>query len=180
MATHLAFLRGINVGGKNLVSMAELRRLLETLGFTNVKTLLQSGNVVFDGGRKSSASLESLLERKTKKKLGVAVDFHVRTASEWQAIIANNPFSAEAKRDPSHLLVMLMKSAPEPKNVTALQAAIQGPEYVHFDGRQGYLVYPAGIGTSKLTVAIMDRILGHRGTARNWNTVMKLAGMIAG
>jgi uncharacterized protein (DUF1697 family) len=143
-----------------------------------VKTLLQSGNVVFDAGRKTGAALERLLEVETEKALGVGVDFHVRTAAEWDAIIARNPFLAEAKRDPGHLLVMTFKDAPSAKNVNALQAAIKGPEYVHFDGRQGYLVYPAGIGTSKLTSALMDRILSHRGTARNWNTVMKLAGLV--
>jgi uncharacterized protein (DUF1697 family) len=178
MSTHIALLRGINLAGKNMIAMADLRALLEPLGFTGVKTLLQSGNVVFDGGRKSGASLERLLESETEKNLGVAVDYHVRTAAEWCSIIAKNPFPAEAKRDPAHLVVLLMKKAPESKNVKTLQAAIRGPEYLEVDGRQGYVVYPAGIGNSKLTSAVMDRILGVRGTARNWNTVLKLGALV--
>jgi uncharacterized protein (DUF1697 family) len=178
MATHIALLRGINLAGKNLIAMAHLRDLFESLSFTDARTLLQSGNVVFDGSRKTGPALERLLEVETEKALGVAVDYHVRTAAEWQSIIARNPFPTEAKRDPSHLLVMVFKDAPAAKNVKALEAAIIGPEYAKFDGRHGYLVYPAGIGTSKLTTAIIDRILGVRGTARNWNTVLKLGAMV--
>jgi uncharacterized protein (DUF1697 family) len=178
MSTHLAFLRGINVGGKNLIAMADLRALFESLDFMNVKTLLQSGNIVFDGGRKTGAALEKLLEAESSKKFGRDVDYHVRTAAEWQSVIARNPFPAEAKKDPGHLLVMVFKDAPAAKNVKALEGAIKGPEYLKIDGRNGYFVYPAGVGTSKLTAAVIDRVLGLRGTARNWNTTLKLAAMV--
>jgi uncharacterized protein (DUF1697 family) len=178
MPTHIALLRGINVGGRNLISMADLRTLFESLGFREAKTLLQSGNVVFAGGRKSGAALEWLFETEIKKARGLAIDFHVRTAAEWQTIIEHNPFPAEAKKDPGHLLVTVFKDAPAAANIKALEAAVRGPEYVQFDGRTGYFVYPAGMGTSKLTPAIIDRALGLRGTGRNWNTAMKLAGMV--
>jgi uncharacterized protein (DUF1697 family) len=178
MPTHLAFLRGINVGGKNLIAMAELRALLESLDFANVKTLLQSGNIVFDGGRKTGAALEKFLEAESSKKFGRDVDYHVRTAAEWRSIIERNPFPSEAENDPGHLLVMVFKHAPAVKNVKALEAAIKGPEYLQFDGRNGYFVYPAGVGTSRLTAAVIDRILGLRGTARNWNTTLKLAALV--
>src|SRR6478736_3793246 len=120
MPTHLAFLRGINVGGKNLIAMSELRALLESLDFTNVKTLLQSGNIVFDGGRKTGAALEKFLEAESSKKFGRDVDYHVRTAAEWRSVIERNPFPAEAKNDPGHLLVTVFKDAPTAKNVKAL------------------------------------------------------------
>jgi len=178
MPTHLAFLRGINVGGKNIIAMADLRALLESLQFKNVKTLLQSGNIVFDGGKKSGAALEKLLEAESSKKFGRDVDYHVRTAAEWHSIIERNPFPGEATRDPGRLHVMLFKNAPTAKNVKALEAAIKGPEYLQFDGRNGYFVYPAGMGTSKLTPAAIDRVLGLRGTARNWNTTLKLAALV--
>jgi uncharacterized protein (DUF1697 family) len=178
MPTHLAFLRGINVGGKNLIAMADLRALLESLEFKNVKTLLQSGNIAFDGGRKTSAALEKLFEAESSKKFGRDVDYHVRTAAEWRSVIDRNPFPSEAKNDPGHLLVMAFKEAPTAKNVKALEGAIKGPEYLRFDGRNGYFVYPAGVGTSKLTAAVIDRILGLRGTARNWNTTLKLAALV--
>jgi uncharacterized protein (DUF1697 family) len=178
MPSHIALLRGINVGGKNLISMAELRALFESLGFKDVKTLLQSGNVVFAGGKKAGPALEKLLEAESKKKFGSDVDYHVRTAAEWQSIVARNPFPAEAKNDPARLHVFTFKDAPVAKHVKALEAAIVGREYLRFDGRNGYFFYPDGMGTSKLTSAIIDRNLGLRGTARNWNTVLNLAAMV--
>jgi uncharacterized protein (DUF1697 family) len=98
----------------------------------------------------------------------------VRSAAEWLDIIKRNPFPAEAKQDPAHLLVLCLKTAPGSKAFTALQAAITGPERVLGHGRQAYFYYPAGVGRSKLTVSMIDKALG-AGTARNWNTVMKLA-----
>lgn len=178
MALQVALLRGINVGGHNKIAMADLRKLAESLGLANPQTLLQSGNLVFDGGRRSPAALEKLLETETEKKLGVAVDYVVRSADEWQSIIAANPFPKEAKADPSHLVVMCMKTAPKPADVKALQAVIKGPEVVRAAGRELYAWYPAGIGTSKLTNAVIEKKLGTRGTARNWNTALKLADMI--
>ena len=88
--------------------------------------------------------------------------------------MARNPFAAEAKRDPGHLLVMFLKLAPEIKNVEALQAAIVGPEIVRADGAQLYAVYPDGVGRSRLTHGLIEKKLGTRGTGRNWNTVLKL------
>jgi uncharacterized protein (DUF1697 family) len=177
MATHVALLRGINVGGRGLIAMADLRALFEALGFADVKTLLQSGNVVFRGGRKSSAALERLLEVESEKRLNLTIDYLVRTAAEWESVVAGNPFPVEAKRDPSHLLVLFMKEAPDAKSVDALRAAITGPEILRAEGKQVYVVYPAGIGTSKLTSNLIERKLACRGTGRNWNTVLKLAAL---
>jgi uncharacterized protein (DUF1697 family) len=175
---HVALLRAVNVGGKNLVPMADLRALVEELGFTGVRTLLQSGNVVFSG--KAGPATEEKLEKATQKRLGVSTDFHVRTAAEWDDVIAKNPFPEEAKRDPGHLVVMCLKTAPPSGALEALREAIKGNERVAVEGRQAYLVYPDGIGRSKLTVQLVEKKLGARGTGRNWNTVEKLAAMIAG
>ena len=178
MAVCVALLRGINVGGRNLITMSGLRDLLGTLGFTNVRSLLQSGNLVFQSDRRASSKIEQLLEVETKKSLGTSVDYHVRTADEWKAVVANNPFPEEAERDPAHLVALFLKVAPKPKNIETLQAAIRGPEIVRADGKQVYIVYPMGIGTSKLTNTLIDKTLGLRGTARNWNTVVKLAALV--
>jgi len=178
MPSHAALLRGINVGGRNLVAMAKLREMFEALGFSAVQTLLQTGNVIFDGGKKSAAALERLLESETKKRLAVAPAYSVRTSDEWHETIAANPYSKEAKRDPGHLVVMFLKQPPPAANVKALSAAIKGPEYLRAVGRELYIVYPAGIGTSKLTNAVIERTLGMSGTARNWNTVLKLGAIL--
>ena len=179
MIKHIALLRAINVSGQNRVAMADLRTLFADLGFAGTQTILQSGNVLFDGGRRQPAALEKLLERETVARLGVAADFLVRTAAEWQAIVAGNPFAAEAQHDPGHLVVVCLKSAPPAKHVATLQAAIRGRETIRAVGRDLYIVYPDGIGRSKLTTALLESKLGTRGTGRNWNTVLKLAALIS-
>jgi uncharacterized protein (DUF1697 family) len=175
MTVHVALLRGVNLGGRTQVAMSDLRDLLTELRFAQVRSVLNSGNLVFSGGRKTGAALERFLETEAEKRLGLRTDFHVRTAAEWATIVDKNPFDAEAKHDPSHLVVMFLKKAPTAKAVETLRAAITGPEIVEAVGRQAYIVYPAGIGRSRLTSNLIDAKLGTRGTGRNWNTVLKLA-----
>ncbi len=174
MTTYVALLRGINVGGKNKVAMADLRGFLAGLGLADAKTLLQSGNVVFRSEGKTPSALENFLEKETAARLGVSADYMVRSSTEWAKIVATNPFPNEAESDPSHLVVMCLKSTPTPASVKTVQASIKGREILRSHGRELYLVYPDGIGTSKLTGALIERQLGLRGTARNWNTVLKL------
>jgi uncharacterized protein (DUF1697 family) len=174
MSVHIALLRGINVGGHNKVAIADLRQLCGALGLAGATSLLQSGNLVFQSEMLTGAALEHLLEVETAQRLNVSADYLVRNAPEWQKIVARNPFPEEAKNDPAHLVVMVLKTAPPAKKVEALQAAIEGPEIVRGDGKQLYVVYPTGIGRSKLTGALIEKKLDSRGTARNWNTVLKL------
>jgi uncharacterized protein (DUF1697 family) len=178
MTTYIGLLRGINVGGNKMVAMAELREMVTALGFSDVKTLLQSGNVVFRGPAKAPAKLEIQLEAALEKRFGMHVDCHVRTADEWRAVVAANPFPAEAKRDPGHLLVTCFKAPLDKAVVTALRAIIPGRETLHADGRELYMFFPDGVGTSKAP-ALAGKKLG-AGTARNWNTVLKLATLAAG
>jgi uncharacterized protein (DUF1697 family) len=175
---HIALLRGVNVGGNKMVGMAGLRALAGKIGLKDPKTLLQSGNLVFQSDNRDGADLEALLESAVEKRLGLKVDFHVRTALEWTKLLAANPFPAEVKADPSHLLIFAFKEKLAPKSVQALRAAITGPEKIEADGRQLYAIFPAGIGKSRLTPVLMDRLLGIRGTGRNWNTALKLADML--
>jgi uncharacterized protein (DUF1697 family) len=179
MSIHVALLRGINVGGHNRVAASDLRDLLGALGFAGAKSLLQSGNLVFESDRRTGAELERLLEVETAKRLHVTADYLVRTAEEWTTMIARNPFPEDAERDSSHLVVTFLKTAPLAKDVQALQAAIEGPESIHAKGKHLYAVYPAGIGRSKLTNALIEKKLGLRGTGRNWNTILKLAALCA-
>jgi uncharacterized protein (DUF1697 family) len=179
MTTYVALIRGINVGGHKLVAMADLRDLLSRLGFLEARSLLQSGNLVFRGDARTGAQLERLLEAEARKRLALEADFLVRTAEEWKAVVARNPFPREARSDPGHLVVVCLKDAPAPGAVEALQVAITGPERVRSEGREAYVVYPDGMGRSRLTHAMIEKKLGTRGTARNWNTVLKL-GALAG
>ena len=177
MAWCVALLRAVNLGSHNKVSMADLRAFVEKLGGEDVKTVVQSGNLVFRTTVASPARLEAQLEAAAAKRLGITTDFFVRTAKEWAAIIEGNPFPKEAEADPSHLVMMTLRDAPGAKAVDDLRAAIKGREQVRTRGREAYFTYPDGIGTSKLTIAIIEKKLGTRGTARNWNTVLKLGAL---
>jgi uncharacterized protein (DUF1697 family) len=179
MTAHIALLRAVNIGSHNKVGMAELRACLEQQGFVRVRTLLQSGNVVFGGGRLRGAALERRLEETARAALGVDTPFIVRTREEWDASVAANPFPEEAADGPGHLLLFCLKDAPPADAEARLRAAVKGRERVRVRGRQAYLVYPDGVGRSKLTVSVVERSLGSRGTGRNWNTVLKLQALAA-
>jgi uncharacterized protein (DUF1697 family) len=176
LTTHVALLRAVNVGGRKAV-MASLRAWLAELGFEDARSLLQSGNLVFRS-EPTGAALEALLEREAAPRLGFATDFLVRTAGEWRALVDANPHAAMARDDPGHLVVMALKSAPAAADVAALQTSIQGREVVNSAGRELFITYPDGIGDSRLTIQVIERRLGVRGTARNWNTVTKIAAML--
>ncbi|MBI4233388.1 MAG: DUF1697 domain-containing protein [Chloroflexi bacterium] len=174
MTIHVALLRSINVGGHKQVAMADLRDLCTRLGFDDARSLLQSGNLVFRSDARKGAALERLLETEAEKRLGLRTDFFVRTVEQWRSVVARNPFREEAKRDPSHLLVMFLKGAPQAGGMEALRAAITGPEVVRAEGREAYLVYPNGIGRSRVTNILIEKKLSKCATGRNWNTVLKL------
>jgi uncharacterized protein (DUF1697 family) len=177
MTVQIALLRAVNVAGHAPIAMSDLRDLLTKLGFKEARSLLQSGNLVFEGGRQTAAAVERLLEAEAGKQLDLDTDFFVRTAEEWDAVVAENPFRDEARRDPGHLVVMALKQAPKAAAVEALRTAIKGREIVHAEGRHAYIVYPDGIGRSRLTNRVIEAKLGTRGTGRNWNTVLKLAAL---
>ena len=171
--THIALLRGVNLAGNKKIAMADLAKLVAALGLDDPKTLLQSGNVVFRCKGKSCEQLERLIETTLQKKLGLQSHLFVRTADEWRALIAANPFPKEAAADPSRFLLMCLRESPTAAAVKALQAAIVGKEIVRADGRHAYFVYPDGVGQSRLTHYMIEKQFGS-GTARNWNTVKKI------
>jgi uncharacterized protein (DUF1697 family) len=178
MTPQIALLRAVNVGGIK-VSMADLKTLLVDLGFDGVRTLLNSGNVVFRSKGANGKDLEEALEAEFAKRVGRPTEFFVRTAAEWKSIIDRNPMTDQARRDPGHLLLIVLKRAPNDQEVESLRAAITGPEIVQADGKQAYIYYPAGVGQSKLTAKLIEKHLGSPGTGRNWNTTLKLATMVS-
>ncbi len=163
---HVAFLRGINVGSRRSVAMADLRTFAEALEFTRVSTLLNSGNLLFESAGRSCAQLERLFETECEQHLRLRTEFYVRSAKELSAVIKENPFPVEGKRDPARLVVIFLK-----KTITA-DIVIPGRERVLVRGRHAFVYYPDGQGRSKLK-------LPGDGTARNWNTVTKLAALTA-
>ena len=169
-------LRAVNAG-RPLV-MADLRKALAGLGYPEAVTLLASGNAVIRA-KAADAVLEADLEAGLREALGQPVDAFVRDATQLARIVADNPFPDMARADPSHLVVGFMKGEPEPEAVEALRGKIVGREEVAPGPGCIYLTYPDGIGRSKLTGAIIEKTLKGGGTARNWNTVLKLAAMTA-
>jgi uncharacterized protein (DUF1697 family) len=173
-AIQVALLRAVNLAGHAKIAMADLRTLMDALKLQDGKTLLQSGNMVFRDATRTGAALEKLLARETSKRFGVTTDFFVRTADEWDEIVAHNPFPGEAKSDPSHLVLLCLTEAVTAAQVAALQSAIVGHEVMRGHGREVYATYPDGIGESRLTTALIEKKLGTRVTGRNWNTVLKI------
>ena len=173
MTVHIALLRAVNVGKTGKVSMAALRQVAADLGLDHSATLLRSGNLVFASDR-DETPLQTMLEGETARRLGVATDFILRTAAQWDAVIAANPFTAEAKADPGHLVVIALKAPAAAGWLDELTAWNKGPERIEARGREVYIVYPDGIGRSKLTNKFIESRLDTRGTGRNWNTVLKL------
>lgn len=166
MTVHIALLRAVNLGSHNKVAMSDLRAMATDLGFEDVQTLLQSGNLVFRS-KPTGAELEKLLEDEARKRLDLNTDFIVRTAKQWNSIIAGNPLTKEARTDPTHLLLMACKQAPgNSLKVTGTRGEIVKPK-----GKEIYIYYPEGVGRSRLKVHTV-------GTGRNWNTVLKLADLV--
>ena len=171
---YAALLRAVNLGPHHRVDQAQLRDLAESLRLREVRTLLASGNLVFTAGRTAPAVLERSIEVALAEQAHLQTSVCVRTAAEWEDLIARNPWPEVARRDPSHLLAVVLKSPPTPTQWAELVAAARGPEVVHPGDRVAYIHYANGVGTSRLTSAVIDRALKTSGTARNWNTVLKL------
>jgi uncharacterized protein (DUF1697 family) len=175
MSSHVALLRAVNLGPHNKVAMVDLCRVCADAGMRDARSLLQTGNVLFTSTVSSTATLERALETAAQRDLRLQTDFFVRTSAEWEALVEANPFPKEAKSDPAHLVVMTLKDAPAAGAAATLQHAVKGRETTRVVGRHAFIVYPDGIGTSKLTIPVIERALGTRGTGRNWNTVLKIA-----
>lgn len=150
------------------------------MGLEGVQSILQSGNVVFRSNAASAATLETSIERRVASELQLRTVVLLRTAEEWRTIVAGNPFPREAEVDPAHLVVTVLKDAPTKDAWGRLDHAPHGSERFRGVGRHAYIVYPDGIGRSRLTPAVIEKALGTAGTSRNWNTVRKLATISSG
>jgi uncharacterized protein (DUF1697 family) len=175
-----ALLRGINLGKRQL-KMADLRAMLEALGFQNVRTLLASGNAVFDSDETDAAKLEALLERESRGRLGFPVIFILRDAKEIAAVIRDNPLPDVARERPTFLLVAFAREPIDKDLPRKVAAAYDGPEQLAVVGRELYIDYPEGQARSNLGPAMARlKLADDKATGRNWNTVVKLAAMMEG
>jgi len=172
MPRQIALLRGVNLGPRNRVKMADLRALLAEMGLDDVRTHLQSGNAVFTS-RAKPAALERDIAQRLAADLGVEAPVVVRTRDELAAVVARDPFAGVAD-DPKRYQVSFLSAEPDPEVVAELSAVDVAPERVVFDGREVYAWHADGIQRSPLARLLTDRRLGVVATARNWNTVTAL------
>jgi len=172
MPTYVALLRGINVGSK-VVKMADLRAILAAGGCGDVETYIQSGNAVFAHASRSPARLAADLEQRIAKATGFAVPVVLRTADELAAVIAANPFAADADR--VHVLFVAAPLAADA--LAAIDGKRFAPERLSAVEREVYLHLPDGIGNSKLAGTVMKAKAMAAATARNWRTVLTLGEM---
>lgn len=178
MTTFVSLFRGINVGGHQVVRMDELKALYESLGFRDVVTYIQSGNVVCTGDDADPAQLSRQIEDAFAQKFGFQARVIVRTATELQKIIENNPFQNQPAKESNRVLVMFLAAPPESAVQEDLHKAYAGPEEIHIVGQEVYIYYPNGMGRSKLSHTLIEKKLKTVGTGRNWNTVLQLQKMM--
>lgn len=156
--------------------MPELRELLSSAGFENVRTYVQSGNVVLSGGRAGSSAVAAQCEKLIAERFGFDVDVIVRTDSELAEVVARNPLGDVAD-NPKRYQVSFLDSEPDPEVVARLAETAAGGERLVAIGREIYAWHPAGVARSKLWTALAGKGLGVRATARNWTTVTTLLEM---
>lgn len=178
-ATHVALLRGINVGGRNLVPMAELVGLFADAGCGEVRTYVQSGNVVFRAAPALARRLPRLVTEAISEGFGHRVPVVVRTAEELRQVARDNPFP-EAAAQPKRLHVAFLAEAPAPAAVEALDPARSPPDAFLVRGREVYLSLPNGVAGTRLTNDYLDRTLRTVSTLRNWRTVLALVALLDG
>ncbi len=177
MKRHIALLRGINVGKAKRVAMADLRAMMEGLGHANVRTLLNSGNVVFDAPRGTPATLAKQLRAAVLAQCGVDCEVIVKSAADLAAAIAEHPLKHHANDD-ARMLVMFTQDASALAELKALEASDWAPEAFAAGEHAAWLWCAGGIIESRVAKAV-GKVLKERGTARNWATVVKLQAMVA-
>lgn len=168
MTTYIALLRAVNVGGTGKLPMQDLKSLCEQQGFANVRTYIASGNVIFDSGKRERA-IKAALEAALLEYAGKHVGVLVRTAKEMQQVLAGNPFE---KLEPNRTVAYFLDDPPPKDTLSTIKGALT--EEVRLGEREIYVYYGARMADSKLKIPAANA-----GTARNMNTIAKLAELAA-
>lgn len=170
-------LRGVNLGPHRRMKMDALRTVYESLGLRDPLTYIQSGNIVFRTEKRDLSRLAAQIEDAVERSFGFRSEVIVRTTAEMRDVIARNPFAAREGIEPGKLLVDFLQSDPGPGAPDKIQSVKTACEELRFHGRELYIYYPEGAGRSKLSWPAIEKLLKTCGTARNWNTVVKLLEM---
>jgi len=175
MNKFVSLLRGINVSGQKIIKMDDLRTLFESLGFKNVITYIQSGNVIFESSLQSKREIKEKTENGIEDRYGFHVHTEIRTEKELEDILINKPFDhMDREENGTKFSVSFLSSAPLKSKVSKIQKYVSAPEKIFINGREAYFHCPNGFGRSKLTTAFLEKKLDVKATARNWKTVNRL------
>ncbi len=180
MPSYVAMLRGINVSGAKPVKMERLRAMFEALGFTHVRTYVQSGNVVFKAKARAAATLGPEIAARIKRDFGFDVPVLVLRADELAQVVEENPFVERRGLDPSKLHVTFLSGAAAAAGLKKMEGVSSGRDEFRCRGKAIYLHCPDGYGNTKLNNNAFERALGVGATTRNWKTVTTLAAMASG
>ena len=172
--TYISILRGINVSGQKLIKMDALRKLYEDLGFHNVTTYVQSGNVVFKGEDSELNNLEQRISQQIEKDFGFEVPIIVLTIDKLKQIINNNPFQNDLNKDHSYLHVTFLSSNPDHYDKETIESKKQNEEEISFSENAIYLYCPKGYGRTKMNNNFLEAKLKVLATTRNWKTTKEL------
>ena len=175
--THVALLRGINVGGKNLLRMKDLAGMFVKAGCSDVRTYIQSGNVVFSAPPPIVKGLPELITERIRKRFGYRIPLILRTSQQMARTIRDNPFLQTGAPEKA-LHVYFLADLPDAKALAGLDPDRSPPDTFRACGREIYLHLPNGMARTKLTNAYFDSKLSTMCTARNWATVLKLSAMM--
>jgi uncharacterized protein (DUF1697 family) len=173
---HVALLRGINVGGNNILPMKDLTKMFTDAGCKEVRTYIQSGNVIFEGPA-GAAGVADAIKAKIEKRFGYRVPVILRTAGQLLKTIRDNPFLAAGAHEKT-LYVYFLAGSASASAIATLDPGRSAPDAFHVSGPEIYLHLPNGMGRSKLTNGYFDSKLSTISTARNWATVLKLSAMM--
>lgn len=174
---HIALLRGINVGGKHRLPMAQLTKFFGQAGATQVQTYIQSGNVVFASTPADAPQVVAAVAQLIERQCGFSAPIVLRGAGQWRQLIANNPFLAQ-EADPEILHVAVLADPPPPERVARLDPRRGVPDQFVVVGADVYLCLPNGVARTKLTNAWLDSTLRTVSTVRNWRTVLALGQLL--
>lgn len=174
MTTYISILRGINVSGQKLIKMDALRKSYESLGFQDVSTYLQSGNVIFTGREADLIQLAQTISEQIEKDFGFQVPVIVLSIKKLQQIIDHNPFAKESSKDPTFLHVTFLSSPADKYDLTVIEERKQSGEEISVTEHAVYLYCPNGYGKTKLNNNFLETKLKVTATTRNWKTTCEL------
>jgi uncharacterized protein (DUF1697 family) len=174
MTSVVSMLRGINVGGKRLIRMADLVDLYASIGLAKPQSYIQSGNVLFGTSKKNLTGLAGQIGDAIHGRFDIRTDVILRTSQELAGIIDKNPFAARAEVLGKSLVVHFLAADPVAGAQDRIHSLPPSPEELHLLGHELYVYYPDGVGRATVSQSLIDRALGVPVTGRNWNTVLKL------